>query len=124
MFSPYLERLAALERDGRPRALDQPECLEGRPRDEDPERANERGRAQNQIREVVMRRNLLRTLSISAVTLAIWATAPAQEKDLRLSVVDPRGKPIELVELTPRGKGGGGVTDSNGKAELRLAPAS
>src|SRR5262245_52817654 len=67
-------------------------------------------------------RSHLRILSISAMALIVCGLARAQEKYLHISVVDPRRKPIELVELTTSGKGSTGVTDSNGKVTLRLAP--
>jgi hypothetical protein len=67
-------------------------------------------------------RSQLRILSISAMALIVCGLARAQEKYLHISVVDPRGKPIQLVELTTSGKSSTSVTDSNGKVTLRLAP--
>src|SRR5262249_45485137 len=67
-------------------------------------------------------KSLCRILGISAIALIVCGVTRAQEKYLHLSVVDLQENPIELVELTLSGKSSTGVTDSNGKARIRLAP--
>jgi hypothetical protein len=56
-----------------------------------------------------------------AIALIVGEPARAQEKYLRLSVVDLQENPIELVEFTLGGKSSTGITDSNGKARILLA---
>lgn len=65
-------------------------------------------------------RNLTRSLQLFIVTLVAYGSANAQEKTLRVSVVDLQNRPIESIELTAGGSSPR-PTNSQGHARIPLA---